>query len=122
MPRGRPEFRPTTLMRRAVEQMAAVGERHETIARAIGISGVTLAKYFAGELLDGRSKRRREVVDLLFRSARSGNVSAQKKLEEMTGATPAVPQSDAPKIGKKERANVEAENAAEGTSWDQLIH
>ncbi len=121
MRKGRPEFRPTTPMRRAVEQMAAVGERHETIARAIGISGVTLSKYFAGELVDGRSKRRREVVDLLFKSARSGNVSAQKKLEEMTGATAPTPRTE-PKLGKKERANAEAENAGEGTEWAHLIH
>ena len=118
--RGRPLFKPTAAQRRAVEQMVACGESQEIISRAIGCDPDTLRKHFPEELLSGHSRRRREVIELLFTNARGGNVSAQKKLEEITAAAGASSEFTEPKqpaLGKKEVAAVEATVAGEGTDW-----
>lgn len=112
---GRPEYRPTVEQRRTVEEMKFCGESDNTIARALGIDPDTLRKHFADELADGHAQRRKEVIGLLFSSARGGNVSAQKKLEEMgrvAGAAEAVKarETRAPKLGKKEERQIAAKN------------
>src|SRR5688572_16790694 len=104
---GRPEYRATIEQRQTVEEMKFCGESDNTIARALGIDPDTLRKHFADELADGHAQRRKEVIGMLFTSARGGNVAAQKKLEEMgraAGAAAAVKSREAPsaKIGKKE--------------------
>lgn len=112
---GRPSFRPSVEQRRIVEEMKFCGESENTIARAIGIDPDTLRKHFADELADGHAQRRKEVIGLLFASARAGNVSAQKKLEEMgrvAGAAEAVKarETKPPKLGKKEERQIAAES------------
>ncbi len=113
-PRGRPPYKPTIEARQTVEEMKFCGESDNTIARALGIDPDTLRKHFPDELADGHAQRRKEVIGLLFSSARSGNVSAQKKLEEMgraAGAAEAVSRREtkAPKPGKKEEQQRAAE-------------
>lgn len=126
--RGRPAFKVTPALRREVEQMKSVGETKETIARAIGCSVPTLEMHFALEIDIGGSRRRREVVGLLYKSARNGNVAAQKKLEEMTSMaisaekTPEPKSEQAEPLGKKEQANREAQTAHEDTSWGTLLN
>lgn len=117
---GRPPYRATIEQRRIVEEMKFCGESENVIARALGIDVDTMRKHFAEELADGHAQRRKEVIGLLFQSARGGNVSAQKKLEEMgriAGAaeavkaregSPAVPAKPA-KLGKKEERQAAAE-------------
>jgi hypothetical protein len=112
---GRPEYRVTIEARRIVEEMKFVGESDNTIARALGIDPDTLRKHFADELADGHAQRRKEVIGLLFKSARDGNVSAQKKLEEMgrvASASEAIKarETKAPKLGKKEERRIAAQN------------
>lgn len=113
-PGGRPPYRPSLADRQTVEEMKFVGESDNTIARALGIDPDTLRKHFADEIADGHAQRRKEVVGLLFKSARDGNVAAQKKLEEMgrvAGAAEAVKQRGAKetKPGKKEEQQMAAE-------------
>ncbi len=115
--RGRPSYKPTLEARETVEQMKFCGESDNVIARALQIDPDTLRKHFADELQDGHAHRRREVIGLLFRSARDGNVSAQKHLEGIgraSGAAEALERraDKAPKLGKKE----ERQLAAEGVS------
>jgi hypothetical protein len=81
--RGRPAYRPSIEDRKTVEQMKFCGESDNTIARALNIDPDTLRKHFADELADGHAQRRKEVIGLMFDAARSGNVAAIKKLEEM---------------------------------------
>jgi len=112
---GRPPYRPSLEDRQTVEEMKFVGESDNTIARALGVDPDTLRKHFADELADGHAQRRKEVVGLLFKSARDGNVSAQKKLEEMgrvAGAAESVRgrEKAAPKLGKKEERRIAAQN------------
>lgn len=113
--RGRPPFKPTTAHRKTVEQMRYCGEPIAVIARAVGIDEDTLKKHFAEELADGHAKRRREVIGLMFTSARNGNVSAQKRLEEMGAGLDKVreaPQEPAAqRVGKKEAAKADADAA-----------
>lgn len=116
--RGRPPFRPTIEQRQTVEQMKFCGESDATIARALCIDPDTLRKHFADELADGHAQKRKEVISMLFSSARGGNVSAQKKLEEMgrvAAAEEAVRgrEKPTPKLGKKEERKAAA-GAVEG--------
>ncbi|MEO3387335.1 hypothetical protein [Mesorhizobium sp. CAU 1741] len=97
-----------------MEEMRFCGESEDTIARALGIATNTLRKHFTDEIANGHAARRKEVIGMLFKSARDGNVSAQRKLEELGkvgAAEEAVGRrSSAPKIGKKEERRIAAEN------------
>lgn len=113
--RGRPAYRPSIEDRKTVEQMKFCGESDNTISRALNIDPDTLRKHFADELADGHAQRRKEVIGLMFDAARSGNVAAIKKLEEMgriASAADAVASREkkAPAIGKKEERRIAAEN------------
>ncbi|HEV2099438.1 MAG TPA: hypothetical protein VGR45_11005 [Stellaceae bacterium] len=110
---GRPSFKATPSRRRTVEEMVACGESHDTIARAVGCSDETLRTHFADELATGHAKRRSEVIGLLYKTARGGNVSAQRKLAEMTGRGPALSEPlKQPPPGKKDEARAAATAAA----------
>lgn len=114
--RGRPPYKPTLVQRSTVEQMRYCGESVAVIARALKVDEDTLRKHFVEELADGHARRRKEVVGFLFASAKKGNVSAQKKLEEMGRGLDRVRDEPAPpKLGKKEAAQADADAAmAEG--------
>lgn len=113
--RGRPEHVPDKLTRRTVERCVACGMSHKDTARAIGITHPTLEKHYADELQNGPSRFRREVIGMLIVSAKSGNVSAQRKLAAMTGfdIDDPVEQLDSKKkLGKKELQQNKAENVS----------
>lgn len=116
--RGRPEFEPTPKQRDRVARCIACNMSEDDTARAIGISTETLRKHFADEIRTARAVRRADAIELLWKTARKGNVSAQKKLIEMTARVedPAQPKDPA-KMGKKDRAEAEAKNAGKGTEW-----
>ncbi|ESY89028.1 hypothetical protein X739_00585 [Mesorhizobium sp. LNHC220B00] len=116
--------------------MRSCGESEATIARSLGVDSDTLRKHCADELDSGFSHRRREVIGLLYKSARNGNVTAQKRLEEMTrlagaaeefeakqkdagaAAAPVAPPR-ATKRGKKEVQHDEALNAGLNSEWGE---
>lgn len=109
--RGRPPFKPTPSQRATVEQMRYCGEPAAVIARAIRIDEDTLRKHFVEELANGHAKRRKEVVGFLFAAARKGNVTAQKKLEEMGRGVDRIREAPAvapQRVGKKEAAQADA--------------
>jgi hypothetical protein len=114
-PMGRPTYRPSIEDRVAVEQMRYCGESDNVIARALRISPHTLRKHFADELENGHANRRREVIGLLFESAKNGNISAQKTLQDIgrvAGAAEAIDRRSEPapaKVGKKEEQQAAAE-------------
>jgi hypothetical protein len=122
--RGRPPYRPTIEARQTVEEMKFCGESENTIARALGIDVDTMRKHFADELQDGHAQRRKEIIGMLFASARSGNVSAQKHLDGLgraAGAQDAInrrgeKQVKPAKLGKKEEQQAAARAVASGTS------
>src|SRR5688572_21509988 len=112
---GRPTFQVTAALQRQVEELVSCGMTEADIAGAIGCSRPSLRTHFRDQLKTGRAKRRAEVVRLLFASARKGNVSAQKKLVDITGiAATARPAPKPNRLGKKEQAELDAQTAAEG--------
>ena len=108
---ARPQFKATPALRRKVEELASCGMTQDDIVRAVGCSTPTLAKHFEDELATGAAKKRAEVIALLYKQARKGNVTAQKKLEELTRAT-AVPEAGAGTapgdLGKKQQQQLAA--------------
>lgn len=98
---------------------------HEEIAIGLGITRPTLEKHFAHELSTGAYQKRLEVIDAMHRSAKKGNVAAQKAYVSMTprvAAPPApAPAGKASKVGKKEQAEADAQGAQTGTEWESLL-
>jgi transposase-like protein len=121
--RGRPAFKPTATQRRIVREMKSVGESDERVAQALGIDSNTLRKHFRTQLDHGLAIQRREIVAMLYTSARSGNVSAMKRLEELSrvaGAAAHFVDEVAPKppeLGKKEAAAQAALTAGDNSDW-----
>ncbi|MDB5582149.1 MAG: hypothetical protein JWR80_7325 [Bradyrhizobium sp.] len=111
---GRPAFKPTAATRRKVEEWVSCGMSQDDCARALGISTPTLVKHFEEELANGVAKKRAEVIGMLYKAAKTGNVTAQKKLEEMSrvaGAAEAVKgrEKKEPEPGKKEQEHMAAQ-------------
>lgn len=110
-----------------VERMASCGESEETIARAFDITVDALRKTFDDELKNGAARQRRAVIDMLYKNAEGGNISAQKRLEEMQrealippGTLP-VSRQGGSKLGKKEQAIADAMMPDESSPLGRLI-
>lgn len=116
--------------------MRSCGESENVIAKSLKVDVDTLRKHCAAELDNGFSNRRREVIGMLYKSARGGNVTAQKRLEEMTRVAGAAadfdakqkeagtagPTTPAPRMlkrGKKEIQQEEALNAGLNSEWGE---
>jgi DNA-binding CsgD family transcriptional regulator len=139
--RGRPQWKPTLKQREKVSIWAAGGMSHEQIASVLGIDDDTLRKHLRQELEKGACTRRAEVVEAMFRTAKRGNVAAQKALIAMNpnlvAVLPPPPEKLAGKktnapapepapvrvepLGKKELANQVAQTAEVGTEWADLL-
>lgn len=65
---------PTPDFRAQVEKYAAVGLPHAVIGTLIGISEVTLEKYYPDELAAGTAKGNAQIAGWAFDSARRGNI------------------------------------------------
>ena len=131
--RGRPAFKATPALREKVELLVASGMSQDNIAHVIGCSDVTLREYFHAELAHGAAKKRAEMIELLRKNAKRGNVTAQRTLATLFDQTVAAqtftaPEAadekpaKAPKLGKKEAAAQEAESAGVGTAWGDDLH
>ena len=116
----RPTFKPTTAMRRQVSIAAGAGLSHEEIARGLGIARNTLAKHFDAELSVGAYQRRMEALTAMHKAAKGGNVAAQKAFMQL-GMASVVRPAPVPAIGKKAKAQADAETAEQGTGWEMLL-
>lgn len=108
-PVGRPEFKPDRKARQTVERLVFTGMTQAHIARALGISLPTLRLHFVDELETGAARKKAEVINMLFASARGGNVSAQRKLIGMAPADLSKDEAKEEKRGKKEQQQLDAE-------------
>lgn len=143
-PRGRPSHVPTAALRAKVASAAGAGMRHEDIAVALGICRDTLAKHYEKELSVGANQRRLEAYHGLYMKAKTGNAAAVKLYLSMEpeptapplpeGAPAPVPSpavtppapADAPtgravRVGKKEQQQIDAQTAAVGSDWEDLL-
>ena len=123
--RGRPAYAPTPQIREQVELFLACGMTHDQISAALAIDSATFKKHFTSEIETGRGRARARILGMLVTSAQGGNVSAQKRLEEMSRlATPAPSfeaaqdQERAPAKGKKEAAQEKARETVATPSSD----
>src|SRR3954465_15640222 len=77
MPSGRPAYQPTDKDRRMVETLTGMGATQDEIAGLIGVSDVTLRKYYDLELQQGVLKANMQVAQSLFDLAtKQKNVAA----------------------------------------------
>lgn len=125
-PRGRPPYQPPPDVRDDIELMVLAGMAHAAIAKALEIDIHTLEKYFRVELDEGVSRKKREVLGMLYATAQAGNVAAQKTLLDVAERREvgAVLDKHVPvrlQPGKKERAQMDAERAGEGTPWERYL-
>lgn len=109
-PAARPPLKPTRRQRNKVETCVAGGLSVLKTAAAHGISQNTLRFYFPDELQNGRARKFADVLVLLDRTAKPGSVSAMKFLLNLFPGR-------APMLGKKEKAQRDAETAGVGNDW-----
>lgn len=90
-----PKHEPTEQTRAIVERAALTGKlTHDEIGELIGVSDVTLRKYYARELAIGKAKTTVAVLNSFIKNCvgdtkRPGDVNAQKfYLERFAGMTP----------------------------------
>lgn len=69
--RGHPPHEPTPETRKRVEALAGFGIPAEEIGKVVGVSHVTLRKYYRAELDEGETKANAAVAQSLFRKATS---------------------------------------------------
>lgn len=117
---GQPPHRPTDEQRRIVETMAGYGQSHDDIARLIGVDDLTLKRRYKTELELGPIKARAKVLQNYFRMASSeNNWFACRDWLNKYGRFDS---DDLSKLGKKEIAMIEAQNAHEVDSeWAELV-
>lgn len=125
-PVGRPRHVATEENRLKVTELLSAGMPLADVALALRIDEKTLTRAYAQEVRFGRVERRVEVISLLFKAARTGNVSAIKHLDGITAVAAAESKVTEPgieaqpkprRLGKKEQAVLEAEQAGAGTDW-----
>ena len=133
---GRKPHIPTKRSREQVQLRAAIGWSQEQIAADLDMNRTTFLKHYKADFKLGKLRKRGEAVDLLWGSARGGNVSAQKAMIALmveakgeAGKLPlkpkqpenvepvAPPPARSLKLGKKVQRQIEAENAGVGTDW-----
>lgn len=128
---GRPRFKPTGAQRSSVKLMKADGWSNERIAAQLGISRNTLESSLAAELQYGADSKKLEWMQNLEKASKKGNASASKQLLDRYDlaattrpnqpgvAAPA--EARPPKLGKKEAAQLEAEQPDESTDMGGLM-
>lgn len=121
-------FRPTAAQRRRVVTLAADGMGERDIAQILRLARGTVRKAFAAELATGRLRVRAETLEALRRAVKAGSAAAiriQLHRLDLADAAERVQADPAParqpKLGKKERAQLDAQDAGEGTGWGDLL-
>lgn len=134
---GRPEHSPTDEKRSGVRLLTAIGRTNKEIAAALGISQPTLRKHYFQELSQRKVARLQLDLTLwskLYEKVLAGDVSAMKEfgrrlekhdvaeLASSFGAPQRERKPKVEKLGKKEIAQMEAENAGADSDWgDDLL-
>lgn len=129
--RGRPRYEATEKDRNKIKLLLALGWGNQRIANALDLSLATLKRYFRADLKIREVMRDRLVarqMEIAMEQANAGNMTGLKELDRLIekndriyaerGMTQAQGDGDPKaKLGKKEQAAIEAEQAADGTEW-----
>jgi hypothetical protein len=123
---ARPRYKPTPDARAQVLTMAGLGIPHEDIALILDIDAKTLRLYYRTELDKGMATANMRVAGNLFRIATgSGREAVQAAIFWMktrAGWSEYAPAPSREPLGKKERAKIDSQQAAQGTRWGQLLN
>jgi hypothetical protein len=129
--RGRPRYEASDKDRNKVKMLLALGWGNQRIANALDVSLATLKRYFRADLKIRDVMRDRLVArqfEIALEQANAGNMTALKLLDQMMDKNDRMyaerrlerAQGDVDpkeKLGKKERAAVEAREAGESGTW-----
>lgn len=134
---GRPEHQPTDENRNKIMMLLVFGKSNAEIAKAIGVSQPTLRKHYLQQLEQRKVARLQLDAtrwSVLYAKILAGDIGAVKELGKMLEAHDRVelansfgaPQRErkpkVEKLGKKEIAQMEAENAGADSDWgDDLL-
>lgn len=119
---GSKPYQPTKAERDKVLLLSAAAMSEQEISAAIGISRATLRKHFADELKNGHARKTAENLARLEGAAKAGNVAAMKFLAARLDALSEAKKPPRPeRLGKKEKANLDAQTAHVDTSWEELL-
>ncbi|EHK56915.1 hypothetical protein [Allomesorhizobium alhagi] len=134
--RGRPQHIPTEQNRNKVMMLLAFGWNNERIAKALSITPPTLRKNYFRELKfrdEARDRVEGNLASMLWEFAKAGNVAAAKEFRKLmerndlmgqhlaahhVGAEKAKKEQ---KLGKKERAQLEAQTPNTDTPLGELM-
>jgi hypothetical protein len=109
-----------------VEVLAGFAIPTAKIADVIGIDQKTLLKHYADEIRRGRASVEAKLVGNLLRIAGGTDGTALKaimfSLQCRFGWSQYAPELREKPLGKKEQIQAEAEAAAQGTAWSDLVH
>lgn len=134
---GRPEHQATEENRNKIMMLLVFGKTNAEIAKAIGVSQPTLRKHYLQQL-DQRKVARLQLDatrwSVLYAKILAGDIGAVKELGKMLeahdraelasnfGAPQRERKPKVEKLGKKEIAQIEAENAGADSEWgDDLL-
>jgi hypothetical protein len=133
---GRPPYEPTEKDRKKLMLLLAVGWTLPRIANGLGVSEVTVWRYFRKELRDRHAMRDRIVArqfEIAMERSEEGNIPALKelgrlldsndlmKLGQVSQPASAPAPERKPKLGKKEQALIDARAPDEGTQIGDLM-
>jgi hypothetical protein len=105
---------PTARKRKRVRRLAACGMGERDVAAAMGIDRMTLRKYHTPELDDGRAIVLADLLDMIWKAADRGNLSAIRHLElRVHGDTPLPPYQSK----KAEQAKAAEQVFAGNSEW-----
>jgi len=101
---------------------------HEEIALALGITAPTLKKHYQPELSAGAATKRMDVLGALYVAAtKKKNTSAARAYLEHapqpagSGAKGEPVATKGRAVGKKEKAQADAQSAQDGTGWEGIL-
>lgn len=122
---GRPPHEPTDETRRQVQMMTAFGNTQEEIAQIIGVTQPTLRVHYRTEIDTGLSRANNAVKLNLFKQATKDDPRAFNAIKFWLNCragwseySPAPAKADA--VGKKTKAQLDAQTAEKGTTWDDV--
>lgn len=129
---GRPEHSPTDENRNKVNMLLVMGWSNKRISKTLGITAPTLRKHYFSELKfrdDARDKIDARHAMLLWQQCEAGNVAALKEFRKFMDRNDLMKSSAlyaddkiklkaSPKLGKKEKATLDAQDAGQNSIWD----
>ena len=129
---GRKRWRPTAAQREDAVLMIAANFRPEIIAKRLDVTVPTFRRVFRADLDTANEMKRAELVIAMQRTAKGGNITAQRhlyelleraELERLDAEVKGAPAAEKPSkaLGKKEQAAIDANEVMADPEWRDLL-